>query len=169
MPFDLASVERGYGEVPVPYNGHTIVVQYRADIDGRSMRAIQGVIVGVPTAMDKSVRFPDLDSVVAELARVLVGWDITRDGQPVPITQEEIRRLPADLPFLLLQTVVGDIHDPNRRRPSHDGSSVGASSEPTPSPTTTASSTTPSGPASHPGLSLVSGTMPPPGPVGAVG
>ncbi len=169
MPFDLSSVQRGYGEVPVDFNGHVITVQYRADLDSRAMLAIQRLMVGIPTVMDASVRFPDIDGVMAELERVVVGWDITRDGVPVAVTRDEILKLPTQLPFVMLQSIVADINDPNRRKPSLDGSSVRASSQPIASQIITDSSVTPDGPASSPGLSLVSRTTPDNGPVGATG
>jgi len=169
MPFDLSSVQRGYGEVPVDFNGHVITVQYRADLDSRAMLAMQRLMVGVPTVMGGDERFPDLDGVINELLRLLVGWDITRDGEPIQPTRDEILRLPPVLPLLILQRIVGDVNDPNRRKPSLDGSSVRASSQPIASQIITDSSVTPDGPVSSPGLSLVSRTTPDNGPVGATG
>jgi hypothetical protein len=123
---------------------------------------------------------PDVEMVIAELARVLLpcredvppaerGWDITRGGRPVPITEDELMRLDVSLPVAMLTVIVGDVNDPNRRRLSLNGSGARADSPPTASQTTTGSSATPNGQASHPGPSPASMTTLAAGPVGASG
>jgi hypothetical protein len=175
MPFDLSSLERGYGEVEADWNGHAITLRYRADLNNRALIAMKRVMVGV-VALDGVTRFPDVEAIIDELLKVLLpldheygpGWDLTSDGAQVPITFDAIVDLPPGLPAAMLGAIFRDVNDPNRRKPSKRGSSRGASSEPTTSPTTTDSSPTPNGQASLPGP-LQDATIPPAGLVGAIG
>jgi hypothetical protein len=114
-------------------------------------------VMGIPGA-----RIPDTELVISELIRVLLpcseavpeaerGWDITRGGVPVPITEDEMMKLDIGLPVSLLMAILADVNNPNRRKPSLSSSRVRADSVPTVSPTTTASSPMPNGQASLPG------------------
>lgn len=178
MPYDLQAVERGFGEVDVEWNGSTILVRYRADLNNRALIAMKRVMVGV-TALDGVTRFPDVEAIIEHLLHVLLpsgpdvpederGWDITSGGVSVPITFDTLVDLPPGLPASILGAIFRDVNDPNRRRPSSNGSALRAVSLPTASPTSTASSPTPVGAVSHPGPSGASIT-PVSGPVGATG
>lgn len=176
MPFDLNALERGYGECEAEWNGHTIVVRYRADLNNRAMIAIKRVMIGV-LALDGTTRFPDVEAIIDELLKVLLpidheygpGWDLTDNGAPVPITYDALVDLPPGLPASILGAIVRDLNDPQRRRPSRRGSSPGADAQPTPSPTIGDSSTTPNGQASPPGPSPATPIAVGSGPVGASG
>lgn len=175
MPFDLQALERGYGEIDVDWNGHSITVRYRADLNNRAMIAIGEVMLGV-TALDGVTRFPRVQAIIDELVKVLLpldheygpGWDLTNNGEPVPITFDALVDLPPGLPASILGAVLRDVNDPNRRKPSRRTSSPGASSAPIESPTITASSSQPNGQASLPGP-LQDATILPAGLVGAIG
>lgn len=160
MPYDLQAVERGFGEVTVEWNGHTILLRYRADLNARALIAMKRAIVGELT-LDGKTRFPDIEAIINELLRVLVpstpdvpedqrGWDITRGSEPLEITFDTL----ADLEYGLLASMLGaisrDINDPQRRKVSRLGSSLEAVSQPTPFPTTGDSSRTPGTSASTP-------------------
>ena len=170
MQFDLNALERGYGECTAEYQGHTILLRYRADLNNRALIAMKRVMVGV-TALDGVTRFPDVEAIIEELLRVLLpagrdvpederGWDLTDNGQSLPITFETLVDLPPGLPATLLGAIFRDVNDPDRRRPSRRGSSLEGGSRPTPSPTTSGSFTTPDGLASPPGHSPGSTTRP---------
>lgn len=158
MPFDLNSLERGYGECDVDWNGHSITVRYRADLNNRALIAMKRVMVGV-TALDGVTKFPDVEAIIDELLKTLLpidheegpGWDLTDNGVPLPITFDTLVDLPPGLPAAILGGIFRDINDPNRRRPSRRSSSPGADSQPMPSPITGGSSTMPNGQASLPG------------------
>jgi hypothetical protein len=165
VPYDLQSVERGYGECDVDWNGNSILVRYRADLNNRALIAMKRVMIGV-VALDGTTRFPDVEAIIDELIRVLLpsgpeidederGWDLTDGGVSIPITFDTLVDLPPGLPAAIMGAIFRDVNDPNRRRPSRGGSARGASSVPTPSPTTTASSAMPNGQGSLPGPSLV--------------
>jgi hypothetical protein len=180
MPYDLEAVERGYGECSAPFNGHDITLRYRVDLDGRAMIALKRAAAGVPVMGIANARIPDTEMVISELIRVLLpctedtpererGWDITRGGRVVPITEDELMKLDVGLPVALLMAVLADVNNPNRRRLSLNGSGARADSPQTASPTTTGSSATPNGQGYPSGLSLVSGTTPSSGLAGAAG
>jgi hypothetical protein len=178
VSYDLQSVERGFGEVDVEWQGHTILCRYRADLNNRALIAMKRVMVGV-LALDGSTRFPDVEAIIDELIRVLLpsgpdvdedarGWDITDGGVSVPITFDTLVDLPPGLPAAILGAIFRDINDPNRRRPSRRGSPVMADSQAPASPTTTASSSLPNGQGSLPGP-LQGSTIQPVGLVGTSG
>lgn len=179
MPYDLEAVERGYGEVVAEYNGHPITLRYRADLDGRAVIAMKRAVAGVPMLFGTD-RVPDTEMVISELVRVLLpaddgipmeqrGWDLTRGGRAVAVTEAELMRLDPMLPVLMLGTIVRDVNDPNRRRPSLSGSPARAASPPIASPTSTDSSRITSFPTPPSGPSPASTTTPSSGPVGATG
>lgn len=161
MPFDLESLERGYGECDVEWNGHSILVRYRADLNNRALIAMKRVMVGV-LALDGTTRFPDVEAIIDELLRTLLpagpdvaederGWDLTDKGEPLPLTFDTLVDLPPGLPAAILGGIFRDINDPNRRKPSRRSSSPGANSAPIESQTTGTSSSPPNGQASLPG------------------
>lgn len=163
MPYDLASVERGYGECEAEWQGNVILLRYRADLNNRALIAMKRVMVGV-TALDGVTKFPDVEAIIEELMRTLLpsgpdvpederGWDLTQNGVSVPVTFDTLVDLPPGLPAAMLGAIFRDVNDPLRRKPSRGSSSQGAKSEPTPSQTTTDSSRRRNGQDSLPGPS----------------
>ena len=178
MSYDLQAIERGYGEVDVDWNGHTVLVRYRADMNNRALIAMKRVMVGV-MSLDGATRFPDVEAIIDELIRALRpsgpdvpederGWDITDGGKSIPITFDTIVDLPPGLPAAILGAIFRDINDPNRRRPSRRGSPVMADSAASASPTTTPPSPPQNGQGSLPGP-LQDSTIRPVGLVGVYG
>jgi hypothetical protein len=176
VPYDLQSVERGYGECDVDWNGNSILIRYRADLNNRALIAMKRVMIGV-VALDGVTRFPDVEAIIDELIRVLMpsgpeidederGWDLTDGGVSIPITFDTLVDLPPGLPAAIMGAIFRDVNDPNRRRPSRGGSARKVDSEQEPPQTFIPSSKTPSGLASLPGPSQDS-TIPVNGPVGA--
>jgi len=176
VPYDLAAVEAGYGECELDWQGSLITLRYRADLNNRALIAMKRVVVGV-LGLDGVTRIPDIEGIIDELVRVLLpsgsdvepherGWDLTRHGAPIDVTFDEVVDLPPGLPIAMLGAVFRDLNDPNRRRPSNNGSSPAASSEGR--QTTTPSSRMRNGRAALPGRSVASSTRAP-GPAGSTG
>jgi hypothetical protein len=176
MPFDLNALERGYGEVDCDWNGHSILLRYRADLNNRALIAMKRVMVGV-LALDGTTRFPDVEAIIDELLKVLLpldheegpGWDLTDNGVPVPITFDTIVDLPPGMPAAMLGAIFRDVNSPDRRKPSRRGSSPEGVSQPIAHQTTTPSSSMPNGQASLPGPLPATPTAVVSGPVGASG
>lgn len=176
MPYDLNAIEHGYGEAEIDWQGHTIVVRYRADLNNRALIAMKRVMIGV-TALDGVTRFPDVEAIIDELLRILLpsgpdvppdrrGWDLTDNGRSVPIDWDTLVDLPPGLPAALLGGIFRDVNDPLRRQPSGSGWSAPEDSER--HRTTSGSSPMRNGQASLPGPSEDSIT-PPAGLAGASG
>lgn len=87
--------------VPVTFdwNGTTIALAYRPYSE-RIEREIKG---------DDEW---DADAMKRLLVRVVIDWDITSQGQPLPITEENLGELPTDLMFSLFYAVLNDLRDP---------------------------------------------------------
>jgi hypothetical protein len=175
VPFDLATLERGFGECVAEFNGHDITLRYHATINNRALDAMYRATVG-EEIVGGGGRFPNVGAIADELIKILLplgheygdGWDLLNDGQSIPITKDAILDMPPALPGTMLGAIVRDVNDPNRRKPSRRSSSPGASSAPAASPTTSEFSMTPNGQASLPGPSLDE-TIQQGGPVGATG
>lgn len=155
---DLADLEVGYVETEAEYNGHRIPFRFRSDVTGRTMLSLK-----------RLVREADPEPLYAELARLIVAWDVTSGGKAVPISAEAWEDLPAELPMTFVTAIVTAISDPNKRRPLSSGSSQGGVSEPIAFPSSTDSSRTPSGQDSPSTLSQVSATTLNYGRVGGAG
>lgn len=170
MPFDLASLERGYGECVAEFNGHDITLRYHATINNRALDAMYRATVG-EEIVGGGGRFPNVGAIADELIKILLplgheygdGWDLLNAGESIPITKDAILDLPPALPGTMLGAIVRDVNDPNRRKPSRRSSSPGASSQPMESPTTGVFSSEPNATASIPTTSVTPiGAIPPP-------
>jgi len=145
MPLDLASLLAREATLEVAYAGEVLRVQYRpAEVTGRTQRALA-----------QAGRDGEIDPLLAELARILVTWDLTADGAPVPTTADALAALGLGLTMAVLQGVLKEVGNPTwaASPPSLTRSPNGSS--PTANwagpPTTSGSSSTPAGPASLPG------------------
>jgi hypothetical protein len=170
MPYDLNAVERGYGECEVEWQGHSILLRYRADLNNRALIAMKRAVVGVEILGGGS-RFPDVEAIVDELLKAILpldheygpGWDLTDNGTPVPVSYDALVDLPPGLPAAMLGAIFRDVNDSGRRKPSRRTSSLEGGSLPITSPTTGTYSSAPSDTASTPTTSVTPiGSIPPP-------
>lgn len=91
----------------------------------------------------------DMGPIADELASVIEAWDLTRNGESIPITGEGIGSLPMGIASAIGQQVMEDFHDP--KLPSSLVRSLASSPSPAPSPPTSRpddSASAPSGPTS---------------------
>lgn len=162
MPFELADLAARTAHLSVAFAGvGTIEVDYRPDL----------VTGDTQTIIVQFTRTGDPEPLYAELARVLIGWDVTADGQPVPTSPDGLRSVPLEVTRRTLNAIMEDSGAPKATTPaprmtmtslrgSSPGSRPAESSTPATSPTTTTSSPPPNGPASLPGPSPDSTTPP---------
>lgn len=148
MP-DLLSVKRNCARLDVEYGPASLVVFYRpVEVDDQTHAAL----VGMHAA-------GELGPFYAELERLVVAWDLTADGQPVPTDAAGFRRAGVGICGKIINAILADVSSPTwgdppspgPQTPWSNGSSPTAGSD-SPS-TTTASSSPPNGWASHPGPS----------------
>lgn len=169
MPLDLNDLLDRAADLAVPYGDAVVNVTYRPEaVTGDTQRVVHGL-----------TRSSDADPLFAELARVLIAWDVTRGGVPVPLTVDGIASVGLGVTGAVLGAVLADAGNPTHRAartrrvppgsptPSSNGSSSPTSSAPAPA-VTSSSSPPPNGPASHPGPSWGS-TTPQPLSVGSAG
>lgn len=148
MPLDLQSLINRVAHVSVPIGAESIEVDYRPDlVTGETQRIIAA-----------SGGNPNPDPLFLELARVVVGWDLTNGGQPVPVTIAAIAGLGLQISLQTLLAIVRDAGNPKAvttRAPmttllSSNGSSTMVGSATV--PITTTSSPLPNGHTSPPGI-----------------
>lgn len=142
MP-DLASLQGA--RLEVPFGDATIVVLYRPSL---VTKVTQDALRGLQARSE-------YDPFFAELSRILIAWDLTSDGAPIPLTAEGFAGVGVSVIGSVMNAIVLDVGNPTWEAvetagpiPSSNGSSK--TDAWAPSPTTTISSSPPSGPASTP-------------------
>jgi hypothetical protein len=142
---DLSSLIARYAETEIRYGGLPIKLAYRpAEVTGE----VQQVVAQCGF---------DPEPMWEQLEQVLVGWDLTQDGEPIPTTVAGFRRVGWGISLACMRGVLNDsvnptwVPTPTVPIRSPNGSSPTETSA-TP-PTTTPPSSTPNGAASHPGSS----------------
>lgn len=149
MPLDLARLAAGVAHLEIPYGDEALAVDYRPErVTGRTF----GLLARAHAGGDL-----DLAGLFAELARLLVAWDLTEDGVPVPTDAPNLERLGMALVGTILRAILADAAQNPTRAPATPRRATGATSNgssPTADsvfvPITTTSSWPPSGPASTP-------------------
>jgi hypothetical protein len=106
----------------------------------------------------------DMGPIADELAKILAAWDLTRAGEPIPITPDGIGSLPMGIASAIGQVVMEDFHDPKSPSSLTASSASSASSklsspisrpdDSAPAPTGPSLSSEPNGPASIRPISL---------------
>lgn len=164
MPLDLQSLLSRQAHVSVPIGGASIEVAYQPHlVTGETQRILAQLMAN-----------PDPDPLFRELERILIGWDLTDGGAPVPTTADGIARIGLQISLHTLQAIMRDAVDPKRvtSRPTILSPISSAGSSPTESsgaaPITTTSSPPLNGQGSPPGISEASPT-PQAAPAGASG
>lgn len=113
-------------EVKVEYHGHTITIGYDAEHYEQSLAK----------RLAKIQETNDLDAVVDILERLLLDWDLTAGGEPLPITTETLAA--RSMPMLMAINVA--IQTDMFASPNGPSSLRGSSTAPVSLPTTTNSS-----------------------------
>lgn len=114
MP-DLDDLFNGRTPVTVEINGVAVRVAYNAGVFSNQFMH----------ELEQSGTDRDLDRVVALLPRVLVEWDLTRRGKPIPITKEVLDALPIPILTAIGTAVLEDLMS------SKNGHNLGATLPPT--------------------------------------
>lgn len=113
MP-DLHELEAGRARLVVPFRSLEIVVEYHPDrVSGRTMAALRRAQVD-----------NDPSAIFAEVGQLLAAWDLTRDGEPIPITEDGVQSVGALVTLAIVMAILGDFADPKSRVTT----AVGASS-----------------------------------------
>lgn len=95
MPITFEDILADRKPVTVTWRGHRAEVAYRPTaITPRFLKAVP--------------KDADIDLLVQTVAHLLVDWEITRAGEPVPIEPEAMMDLPIDLLSAVLSAVMDD-------------------------------------------------------------
>lgn len=145
---DLAALRRKRATVAVEYDGDTANVSYHPN-------AVSDDDVKLFATVSEKKVDEALASLIAPLARMIVDWDLTWDGNPLVADEKGITQLPPLMRLGMFGAIVKDFFDRGNGRASGATSPEAVALEAT-IPTTPISSAAPNGQALPPGLSLVS-------------
>lgn len=108
-------------EVKVEYHGHTITIGYDAEQYDQTLAR----------RLAKIGETNDLDAVVDVLQRLLLDWDLTAGGEPLPITTETLAARSMPMLMAINVAIQTDMFSPKNGTVSPNGSSTAPASPPT--------------------------------------
>lgn len=145
MP-SLDELEAGLAVITVRYKTIDVTFEYHPDRVGMNLQRAIAAVSRPPH---------DVGPICDELARVLSQWDLTRGGEPIPITTAGIGSLGVGLAGAIGSAIMEDFTDPKSPRPTASELASSTSSPPGSrpassgsAPTGDTSSASPDGPAS---------------------
>lgn len=115
MPVDLAALRQRRATAVVEYHGEAFNVAYRPEKYDANMQA----------KMMQVSRSSEFGPLLELLMEMLISWDLTDAGQPVPITPETLGSLPLNLLAEVARAVMREAisGDPTTQTPTAtDGS-----------------------------------------------
>jgi hypothetical protein len=136
VPFDLAAIRDDVATTEAVYGPHAFLVRYRPSrYDDAFHQAFT----------EQSAR----ESINYYLTELLVSWDLTSDGAPIPTTPEGVATVSLPIKLAVVKAVEADVLNPTI---------TAGQTPPTSAPTATSSSgtppaapsATPNGPTAHP-------------------
>jgi hypothetical protein len=136
MP-SLDELESGIAHLSVPYKGLTVEIDYYPDRVSMNMQRAIAVLSRPPH---------DVGPITEELALVLADWDLTRGGEPVPITPDGVGSLGIALSSAIGGSIMEDFNDP--KSPRSTGSTSASLTDSPPGSKPDASAGVPTGPIS---------------------
>jgi len=147
MP-SLDELEAGLARLTVPYKTISITIDYYPDRVGMNLQRAIAAVTRPPF---------DVGPVADGLAHVLAAWDLTRNGEPIPLTPEGIGSVGMSISTAVGGAIMEDFHDPKSPRPTASPSASSTVSPPGSkpdgsgsAPTGPTSSSAPNGSASTP-------------------
>jgi hypothetical protein len=136
MP-SLDELESGIARLTVPYKTISITIDYYPDRVGMNLQRAIAAVTRPPF---------DVGPVADGLAHVLAGWDLTRNGEPIPLTSDGIGSVGMSISTAIGGAIMEDFHDPKSPRSTATPSASSIVSLPGSKPD--GSATAPTGPTS---------------------
>lgn len=107
MPLDLGHLQTNTKALRIDYGeAGDVNVTYRpanlTETSIRQLRAIQASATTIDTMEEKLAALNTL------LRQLVVSWDLTRDGVPIPLTEEALSEVPMDVRGDIVTAIVGD-------------------------------------------------------------
>lgn len=72
----------------------------------------------------KAQKDADIDTLAGMMIDAIIGWDLTLNGEPYPVTRENLGRLPIPVFGQLITAVLREVRDPNGEGSLQSGSSL---------------------------------------------
>ena len=113
MPLDFSDLKAKRRAVAVQYDGEVINVEY---CPGMVTPEYQSAML----ALAKSEPTEDQTAAWEQMLAVMASWDITDNGEPLPITRETLGMMPTDLLMAIMQAITADAN-PNARSAGTSG------------------------------------------------
>ena len=140
MP-SLDELEADLARLSATYHNVTVMFDYHPARVGMNLQRAVASVTRPPH---------DMGPIADELAKVLSAWDLTRGGEPIPVTADGIGSLPMGLAAAIGQNVMEDFHDPKSPSSLERSSAPSAPIPPSsPSSRPESSATVPSGQTSY--------------------
>jgi hypothetical protein len=136
MP-SLDELEAGVARLQAAYKTLTVTFEYYPDRVGMNMQRAIAAVMRPPH---------DMGPIADELALVLCGWDLTRNGEAIEITPEGVGSLGMGLSSAIGAAIMEDFHDP--KSPRSTASMFASSTDSPPGSRPASSGPAPSGPMS---------------------
>lgn len=102
MPIEIGHLINKRKPLAVAWQGETVNIVYRP------------YTLGIGQEIRDALAKGNRSYVVEEMERLLIEWDITDQGQPVPINQETLSMLPLELLNAISQAMLDEMY-PNRK------------------------------------------------------
>lgn len=124
MPFDIGDLFAKRRLVNVPYEGATLEVHYApARFDAPTVMAL-----GRFFTETERTGVPDLPAAASIAAHVIVDWNATEDGEPIPVTAAELETWDHGLLIDILLSLQNDYNAAKNGNSSSNGSPATGSS-----------------------------------------
>jgi hypothetical protein len=116
MPLELSDLKVKRRSVAVQYDDEIINIEY---CPGMVTPEYQSAML----ALAKCDTNEDQVAAWEQILAVMVSWDITNDGEPLPITRETLGIMPTDLLIAIMQAITADAN-PNARSAGTSGAGL---------------------------------------------
>ena len=113
MPIEIGHLVSKRKPLKIEWAGETVNIVYRP------------YSLSIGQEIRDALTGDDRHYLIEEMRRLLVEWDITEDGQPVPIDEESLERLPLEFLNAVSRAILDEMY-PNRK----SAGSTGAGSQP---------------------------------------
>lgn len=102
MP-SLDDLEDGRARLSAAYKNLTVQFDYYPDRIGMNLQRSIAAVTRPPH---------DMGPIADELASVISAWDLTRKGEPIPITSEGVGSIGMGISSAIGRAIMEDFHDP---------------------------------------------------------
>jgi hypothetical protein len=102
MPIEIGHLISKRKPLVVEWEGERVNLAYRP------------YTLAIGQAITDALREGDRTYVVEEMERLLIEWDITEEGEPLPIDAESLGRLPLELLNAISRAILEEMY-PNRK------------------------------------------------------